>query len=189
MNEITKPTASVTRRYASMLTRPEGWRPEPLATNAKLIPLGDCNAIIAEMTAALAGMTASQATAMARKLMGAYPARAVNDAKTFAEFSALAFSRCPLDLGRDVIAQLTARLVFLPTCADITEEVQAVTRDRRTALAVARIHMAEHSSRGNTPFKQGWKEASPEKRAEIDEMLRRLKGMPAGPEEARKEER
>lgn len=183
MNAITaiaKPAAPVSRMYASMLTRHDGWTPEPLAVNAKLIPPDACRAIVAEMTAALDGMAATQASAMARKLMGAYPNRSVNDPETFAEFAALAFARCPPDLGVTVIDRLTDRLKFLPTKADIAEEVNAATRDRRTALRVAQMHAEAHERRGggDTP-REGWKDASPEQRAEIETMLRRAKGMPA----------
>lgn len=113
----------------------------------RLIPEADCRAAIAEVDGALSPAGRDSGVKLARVLIGSYPAREVTDPEIYVRAIASIFEAAPADIGRAAIDELTRRLRFLPTRADIAEVVDRMVSARRYAKLVAEAHLRERARR------------------------------------------
>ncbi|MEG9884804.1 MAG: hypothetical protein V6Z86_09390 [Hyphomicrobiales bacterium] len=125
----------------------------------RLIPENDCRAIIKEVEAAMMPTSEDTAKAQGRVLVGSYPARAVNDYDVYIRAITSILMEYPADIGRSAIDELTRRLKWLPTRADVYEECEKHMRERKYIRDVAIAHLEGHEKR--------------RKAAEEDERLKR----------------
>lgn len=141
-------------RHQSRLLPCEETGPEKIHSYTNLIPLEDCRSVIQEIEKAMATATGDKAAALANILVGTYPARAVNNAEVFARSMTKLFEEYPADIGAMAIDAVTKQLKFLPTRAEVFEQLEKLKTERLTAKKQAERHLAEHERRGGHKSEQ-----------------------------------
>ena len=110
MNAVvtTRPAMPVAAKYRTVLSREIGDCPV-LADNDTLIPIEDCRAIVAEMSAALVRCDPEVAAKHARMIIGAYGGQKPDDPEIYARMATVAVSQCPADLLVKLVETVTIR--------------------------------------------------------------------------------
>ena len=122
------------------------WPLERIGPNTNLIPKADCRACERELEDALVPANYDQARDLARRVMGRYPRRDLNDPDVFVVELTRVFAEAPADLG-DKAADALRSCKFLPNVGDVTAALKPLVEDRRRSLHQVRLHWAEHERR------------------------------------------
>jgi len=119
-----------------------------IADNDPLIPIDDCQAIAAEMRAALEPAPADQALKHARLIVAAYGGQKPDDPDAYVRLITMAVAQCPPDLLSRLVDEVTRRHArFLPSKGEVETVVSDLRRRRVGALATAEAHLKAHAKR------------------------------------------
>src|SRR5579859_6429708 len=132
-----KAPATARHRAALGMTPALGGNLPTINHDQPLIPVDDCKAIVAEMTAALEGSLVDQATALAKAIIGAFPSREKDQEKAtlYCRALVMACAKCPPDLLDDLYQAVIFRgSAFLPSAGEVVAEVNHLLRRRRMAI-------------------------------------------------------
>ncbi len=105
------------------------------------IPAADCRAIIAEIDAASMPASPEVAAQLCQLLVGSYPAREMMDPAIFVRVISATIEEYPIEIGLRAIDALTRHSKWLPTRAELVEELDRRMRRRRHAREVAEAHL------------------------------------------------
>lgn len=119
---------------------------DPVDAYTKLVPVKACQDALAYGEVG-PPMGTDTAKVQAKILIGSYPAREVNDADIYARAITSVLSEVPPDIGCAAVDRLTRRSKWLPTRAEVCEEIQRVIKERRAIAWRAKQHLAEHERR------------------------------------------
>lgn len=127
-----------------------------------------------------AGLTPpDMAVSFAQTLLGFYPTREVNDAKTYVTALATVFGSFPPSICKRIlhpVEGLPSRLKFLPTVADLVEALKA-EQTRREMIRRNAARTIAMNARAREPWNppDDWPELTPEQKAERSRRLDELK--------------
>lgn len=198
--EIPKPITPATRRHRIVLEAAKlDGNALAISSNTPLIPIEDCNSVVAEMTAALKGMLADFANDLAEDILGGFPSARPDNPDAYLRSIVIALQECPADLHREIYKAVTLRRdsSFPPVAGEVTAAIMFLTRQRRAAMAVAQAHLKEHEARASGKEKLPWSQWSPERKQAHNDMMTKYyaaagvvyKPMPIYPEEKMSETR
>ena len=119
----------------------------PRTVNSALVPLEACRQAIADLAAALEPCADGDAIKVTELLLGSYPRHAVADPEIYTRAMKSVLARYPRSLGFAAVDNLTLKCKFMPTRAELAEELEALADPVRQALASARWMAKEHQRR------------------------------------------
>lgn len=125
----------------------------------RLIPENDCRAIIKEVEAAMMPTSEDTAKAQIQVLVDSYPTSSINNYDIYARAIISILIKYPADIGSLAIDEVTRKLRWIPTRADIYEECKKHMCERKYIRDIAIAHLEGHEKR--------------RKAAEEDERLKR----------------
>lgn len=104
---------------------------------APLIGKWQITVILRELDAAMKPATLGQAAQVAKLLVGSYPRHAIAEPEIYAVAMATLLSDYPADVGADAVDALTRKCKFMPTRAELAEELDAIMGRLRWAQFIA----------------------------------------------------
>jgi len=119
----------------------------PRTVNSALVPLEACRQAIADLNAALEPCADGDALKVTELLLGSYPRHAVADPEIYTRAMKSVLARYPRSIGFAAVDALTLKCKFMPTRAELREELEALAEPVRLALASARWMAKEHARR------------------------------------------
>lgn len=137
----------------------------------RLLPEDHCRAIISELTPLMVPATRDQAVECTRHLIGSFPKRELNDPEIYTAMMVAAFQDFPPDLGKAAVIDVTKRLRYTPTRADLYAWLEVEMDERLRALQTAKEMLAEHARRreeANKPKPKAYADLTDAERAEFD---------------------
>jgi hypothetical protein len=148
---IKPPSTPATARHRLALSQYQlNGSPLEIAGNRELIPEADCHAVIAEMNAALIGMDAKMATALADLITGSYPNAKPDNPDAYFRSITIVCQACPPDQHQDLYLAVINRPGregrFPPVANEVAEIIAQQTLKRRAAIAVAEAHLKKHAA-------------------------------------------
>lgn len=139
-----------------------------------MISIREARSVIAAIDAEPGKTPPDEAARMARTLLNCYPARAVNDADTFATVISAVFAEFSPSLGKRVLNPvhgLAGRLKYLPTVAEVVEALRGEQKRRDLIRANAARTLAEHERRRREAEEAKALELTPEQREQRSKRL------------------
>ena len=159
MNDLI-PMGKLDPAYAELLKRTG-----PLTVHDPLVPADICKAIVERPEPAAIGNAV--AIEEARRLIGCYP-KLPHDPVGYVNGIVSVLAAEPLNVTRQAINNLTKRLKFTPSRADLVEALADVQKARRALRYRAKLHIAERERRETMIREQAQRDAE---RASMREVL------------------
>lgn len=133
----------------------------PRTINTALLPLDTVKSAIAALNTALEPIgNTDEAVKVTALLVGSYPRHAVDDPEIYTRAIKSVFAKHPRAAAMAAIDALTLRLKFIPTRAEVSEELERLTKPINDALASARWMAKEHARRADEAANERAIEAS-----------------------------
>lgn len=150
MNAIvaSRPAMPVATRHRTVLAVNLGGDAPVIADNDPLIPIADCSAIVAEMTAAMTRCDPDIAAKHARLIVASYGGQKPDDPDGYTRMVTAAVAQCPPDLLVKLVDEVSRRHPrFLPSKGEVDAVVSELMRPRSNARQIAQAHLAAHAKR------------------------------------------
>lgn len=142
---------------------------------SRLVPVDAAKAVIAEVEADMSRMPSEEdAHKMLRRLLGAYRTGQVQDPEVYADLLREELASAPRWVGAKAVTEITRRLKWPPTRAELVEAIEAAKVERRLLAMRAQQHLDEHARRAAAAAERRSLErekADPAMRAKLDEVL------------------
>lgn len=123
-------------------------RPDRVDAWATLIPVSDCEAIVAEIDRSLSTIASeSKASELVSILVGSRPSRDIPEPDVYVRMMARVFAKFPTDLGVLAVEHIVENFRFVPTAADVSDVLKSLRAKREIARRRAEQHIAEHKRR------------------------------------------
>ena len=144
--------------------------------SGQLMPPHIIEKIISELEVALIPSGKDVAERWAKFLIGAYPAREMNDANIFARSMTFDMAQFPEDIIEKSVHDVRRACKFLPTCAEVFEVCERYRKDRaeklRMAKACKQLHEQRKRERAEAEQRERERmERDPNRRAELVRMI------------------
>lgn len=115
---------------------------------SRLVPVDAAKAVIAEVEADMSRMPSEEdAHKMLRRLLGAYRTGQVQDPEVYADLLREELASAPRWVGAKAVTEITRRLKWPPTRAELVEAIEAAKVERRLLAMRAQQHLDEHARR------------------------------------------
>lgn len=148
---------------------------------ARLLPVADLQAIIAELETKDVRPVKDEALEMAKRLTGSYTTKGlkkqVNDPETYKAAIASVFGRFPRDIGWRAVDEITLSSRYLPERADVYAVLSRMASERYRLRRTAEAQIQEHERRreeAKRPKPKRYADLSPEERARHDALMRQF---------------
>lgn len=151
---------------------------------ARLVTPQDAQAVLDAMQGRDVPCTPAEAATYAGQLVNYYPAREVNDARTYIAAMTAIMAAFPRDFVKrvcDPVTGLPSRLKFLPALAEVREALDAEANRRKRIEANARYVLEQAAKRqAEAEEKARWAREAPsaEERARLVQELTKRLGSP-----------
>lgn len=119
----------------------------PRTANTQLIPLDVARQALAEMASMLEPSTNDDAVRVTALLIGSYPKHSIDDPEIYTRAMKSVLAKYPRAIGFAAVDALTLRCKFIPTRAELFEELERQVKPLREAQASARWVAKEHARR------------------------------------------
>lgn len=125
-----------------------------------LVDRAELPAVIGDLERALTPPDRSDAEKMTRMLLGCYPRHGIEDPDMWNRAMIASFAEYPGSIGYEAVDRITRRLKFIPTRAELVEELEGLRRPLLEARAMAMAMEREHQRRADDATMQASIDAS-----------------------------
>lgn len=116
-------------------------------SNSPLIPIDTVRQALVEMASMLEPATNDDAVKITALLIGSYPRHVVDDPEIYTRAMKSVMAKYPRAVGFAAVDALTLKCKFIPTRAELFEELERQVKPLREAQASARWMANEHARR------------------------------------------